>query len=129
MLNRPYLTGLAMIVGTMLIVLAAKARADEITAGRGVICDTAAQTEQFIRINGESNPEAALAAVNKDKLACAVMPVVYVRREKVSQLTVNGLLVEITRITVMAAADGHGGWRQVLPNDQFTVFAAAGTPV
>lgn len=90
--------------------------------GRGVICDSALQVEQYIALQGG---DAALAVINaKAKNACALLLVAFEKGTVVKKLGNQ----EITEILVIAYNDGHQ-WVPVEPLPQFTVFVKPGQEV
>ena len=125
---RELMIGSLMIASTALIVIAGNARADEgMQIGRGIVCDSASQAEQFFKIEADKDVDAAMAATNLGKTVCVIAPVAYVRHEKVSQASHGDVTVDITRITVYGF-NVKGSWMRIEPNDQFTVFPTPGQP-
>lgn len=104
-------------IALFLALFATNAKAHPIS-GRGVVCDTAAQVEEYITLKGG---DAALAAINaKEKNACALLLVAF---EKGSVIKTIGSK-EITEILVVAWNDGV--WHELIPMMQYTVFVLPG---
>lgn len=100
-----------------LVVFASNAKAHPI-AGRGVVCDTPAQVEEYITLKGG---DAALEVINaKEKNACALLLVAFEKGGIVK--TIGGK--EITEILVVAWNDGV--WHQLVPMMQYTIFVIKG---
>lgn len=103
------------------------AAAEEI--GRGVICDTAEQVEQFVTLrNHGMDPRNALQAVNEQAhstRACNYAMVVFTSDKPVSDITVNGRLVHILQITVLAFGNGSA-WKRLPDMVQYTAFIEKG---
>src|SRR5262245_28956211 len=91
--------------------------------GGGVVCDSAQQIERYFALKGEgAEPEQAVRLVNteaKDPRACAIIVVAFVPRAEVAKLTVNGGVIRVMEITVIAAAT-PAGWDRVPPVTQYT---------
>lgn len=97
--------------------------AQEVEQGNGLVCNTSVQIEQFIALHNAKIPNAeAVEAINaKAPMACAVLPVAFIRGEVVKIVASDGGYVAITAITVVATHNGVG-WVHVAPTRQYTVF-------
>jgi hypothetical protein len=103
------------------------AAAEEV--GRGVICDTAKQVEQFVTYrNHGMEPRTALQAVNDEAhstSACNYAMVVFTSDKPVIVMTMNGRLVHILQITVLAFGDGSA-WKRMPDTVQYTPIIKKG---
>jgi len=103
------------------------AAAEEI--GRGVICDTPEQVERFVTLrNHGTDPRDALKTVNEhaqSSTACNYAMVVFTSDKPVSDMTVNGRLVHILQITVLAFGNGSA-WKRMPDMVQYTAFIEKG---
>ena len=102
------------------------------TVGVGVICNTSEQAEQYVslRANGQDTTP-AVATVNaqvKQPRACGIAAIAYIRHETTVTKSVNGKLVDIVRINVIAGYNGQG-WQQVANTVQFAVIETKGIAI
>lgn len=99
--------------------------AQEALTGRGVICNSAAQVAEYVTLKGG---DAALNIINaRDKSACAILMVAYVRGKDVMDVRANEGAATVTEIVVIAFNDGT--WHRVTPFAQFTLFVKPGQEV
>lgn len=95
-------------------------RAQEIEIGTGLICDTQKQIERYVA--EFTTQEATLAAINADnENACGVLPVVYIRGEKISQVRNHQGTFDVVAIIVIGLVTPMGVI-QGSPLPQFTLF-------
>ena len=102
------------------------------TVGVGLICDTSEQAARFINLRAEgSEPERAMRTVNSEAqkpLACGVAAVAYFSDQTVQLKVMNGTLVRIVRINIVAGFNGNG-WQPVSGMVQYAVIEEAGETV
>ena len=95
------------------------------TVGIGVICNTSEQAEQFVSLRAKGQDVApAMTKVNeqaKQPRACGIAAIAFIRVQSMGSKTVNGKLVEIVRINVIAGYNGQG-WQQVANTVQYAVI-------
>lgn len=98
------------------------ARAEEVQASVGLICDTKEQVIAFNAAWNGSN-EQALTVVNgsTDPPPCGILHVAYLKGETVGQVQNGGKTYDIVQITVVAINLGMG-WIQGDPLIQFSLF-------
>ena len=100
--------------------------------GVGVICNTSAQAEQFVGLRARGQEiTPAVAAVNaraQQRRACGIAVIAYIRGETMGTKTVNGKLVEIVRINVIAGFNGQG-WQHVANTVQYAVIETKGVAI
>ncbi|HEU4660569.1 MAG TPA: hypothetical protein VFS63_07905 [Pseudolabrys sp.] len=128
--------------GAALLLLGAAAQADtddqqqqeakQPTVGVGVICDTQQQAEKFITLRAQGEqPENAMQSVNADAKkdqACGVAAIVFKRDAIVANEKLNGKLVQVVRINVMAGYNGSG-WERVQDMTQYAIFEGGGETI
>jgi hypothetical protein len=98
----------------------AGAKAQEVSQGTGVLCDTKQQIERFVSLEANS---VALQTINADeqKTVCAVVEVQYVRGISLGKLRNTKGTFEAAEILILAA--NSGGWHRIPPEIQYTIFA------
>ncbi|HVV62438.1 MAG TPA: hypothetical protein VHD14_11850 [Pseudolabrys sp.] len=100
--------------------------------GVGVICDTPQQAQQFVSLRAHGDkPDHALELINaeaKMPRACGVAAVIYMRDSLITTATLNGKLVQIVRINVVAGYNGHG-WQRVGDMVQYAVVEGGGETI
>ncbi len=100
--------------------------------GVGVICNTSEQAAQYVGLRAkgqETTP--AVAAVNaqaQQPRACGIAAIAYIRDETMGTKTMNGKLVEIVRINVIAGFNGQG-WQHVANTVQYAVIETKGIAI
>ena len=102
---------------------------NDVTIGVGIICNTPEQMQRLVglRINGEE-ADRALIAVNqeaKDPRACGIATVAFMSDKMVDMKNVQGKLVQIVRINVVAAFDGRQ-WARVPTMTQYALIEPEG---
>ena len=102
---------------------------DNVVIGIGIICNTSDQMRQLVsqRIGG-AEIDHAIRVVNngaKDPRACGVAAVAYLSDKMVDMKNVNGKLVQIVRINVLAAFDGKK-WARVPAMTQYALIEPEG---
>lgn len=106
----PHCAALAATIG-----LATEARAQSPEEGTGLVCDSAAQVEQVMTTYEKSrNWNAAMVAVNAEKVVCAVSHIAYVKGNKVGEIDTKDGHFNIVEILVVVAFMATG-LRPVLP--------------
>lgn len=100
-----------------------KADENNVAIGVGIICNTPEQMQRLVglRIDG-AEVDQAVGVVNgeaRDPRACGVAAVAFVSDSMVDMKNVQGKLVQIMRISVVAAYDG----RQWAPIPEMTQYA------
>jgi len=106
--------------------------AEAINVGRGVICDTSEQAQRFLALrNGGTETTQALLTVNKDApstTACGEAIVAFRVGDPIKSGVVEGLGVEVVKITVVAYSDGQS-WTQIPETAQYAIVAPKGMDV
>lgn len=102
---------------------------DNISIGVGIICNTSEQMQRLIglRMTGQEVPR-AVSTVNdevKDPRACGVAAVAFMSDKMVDLKNVNGKMVQIVRITVLAAFDGQQ-WSRIPVMTQYALIEPQG---
>jgi hypothetical protein len=94
--------------------------AQEVTIGRGVICDTQEQLRKYAALSAHSS---AIDQINEEvgTTACGVLVVAYVIGPSHGQVRTADGPFTVTEITVVAMNLGPG-WMRVPPLTQFTLF-------
>jgi hypothetical protein len=106
--------------------------AEAINVGRGVICNTPEQAQRFValRNNGSATVQ-ALQVINReaaDPTACGQAIVAFRLGEPLQSGGVEGLTVNVVRITVVAFSDGRS-WSTVPETVQYAIVAPQGIEV
>lgn len=105
--------------------------ADEngVAIGVGIICNTPQQMDRLVGMrNKGAAMDAAVIAVNheaKDPRACGVAAVAFMSDKMVEMKNVQGKLVQIVRINVVAAFDGRQ-WARVPLMTQYALIEPQG---
>ena len=108
----------------LLVCFPSKGEAQEV--GTGLICDTKAQVEQFVKLSNEGVAnEAAIGRINADGQGCAILSVAYLRGDKVGEIRTKSGGAEIFAIVVVGVNPGMG-WIRGAPLPQFTLFLIKG---
>ena len=106
--------------------------AEALNVGRGVICDTAEQAQRFLVLrNGGSQTVQALQVINREAAnpsACGEATVAFRLGEPLQGASVEGLTVNVVRITVVAFSDGRS-WSAVPDTVQYAIVAPNGIEV
>ena len=121
------------------LLIGGAAQADELdptfhepVIGIGVICDTNEQAEQYISFRaGGVGMTPAVAKVNEgahQPRACGVAAVAFVPDKTMTTKTVDGRLMRIVRINVVAGYNGRG-WQQVADTVQYAIVEPKGEPI
>ena len=104
------------------------ANADEakrLELGVGLICNSEAQVQRFLALQGdEQSFDTALQRVNDeehDPMACSRAAIAFMRGQEVSAVSVPGGQMKITQITIVAAQTPFG-WQQVPGLQQYTAI-------
>jgi hypothetical protein len=99
------------------------------TVGIGVICDTSEQASHFVslRAAGEDVTPAVknVNARAQQPRACGVAAIAFMPGETMDTKAINGRLVRIVRVTVVAGYDGFG-WQRVANAVQYAIVEAEG---
>lgn len=100
--------------------------------GVGIMCNTPEQMQRLVglRIDG-AEVNQAVHAVNgeaRDPRACGVAAVAFVSDSMVDMKSVQGKLVQIRRISVVAAYDGRQ-WARIPEMTQYALIEAEGDSV
>jgi hypothetical protein len=103
--------------------------APEVQAGKGLICDTQEQVEQFIALTRtEADLSAAIEAVNTavgSPQACGLAKIHFVGEEEVRQMGT----FKIVRVLIVGFNDGEKWFEVQPPHFQFTIFNPGGWDV
>ena len=104
----------------------------EMAAGIGVICNTVEQAEDYVRLRGDgAELTLAVDAVNesaRDPEACGLAAVAFLREKTMDTRRVNGTLMMIVRINVVAGYNGEH-WARVPALVQYAVMEAPGISI
>ncbi len=103
-----------------------------VAIGVGIICNTPEQMERLVglRNDGAEVPR-ALSTVNdevNDPRACGVAAVAFMSDKMVDMKNVQGKLVQIVRINVVAAFDGQQ-WARIPEMTQYALIEAEGDTI
>jgi hypothetical protein len=102
---------------------------DNVAIGVGIICNTPEQMERLIGLRNDGEEmNRAVVAVNdeaKDPRACGVAVVAFMSDKMVDMKNVQGKLVQIVRISVVAAFDGRR-WARVPTMTQYALIEPQG---
>lgn len=103
--------------------------ADGLTVGVGIICNTPQQMQRLVGLRNKGDEvKRAVYAVNreaKDPRACGVAAVAYFSDKMVDMKTVDGKLVQIVRISVVATFNGEQ-WSRVPAMTQYALMEQEG---
>jgi hypothetical protein len=106
--------------------------AEALNVGRGVICDTAEQAQRFVTLrNGGSATAQALQVINREAVnpnACGEAMVAFRLGEPIQDTKVDGMTVNVVKITVVAFSDGRN-WSAVPETVQYAIVAPQGIEV
>jgi hypothetical protein len=95
--------------------------------GIGVICNTSDQAEHYVSLRaGGADVTPAVSAVNqeaRDPRACGLAAVAFQRDKMVDAKSMQGKLVTIVRISVLAGYNGHE-WLRLPAMVQYAVMEA-----
>lgn len=100
--------------------------------GVGIICNTPQQAEQFVSLRRSgAEPGQAMRAVNataRDRRACGIAAIAYIRDATVDTMAMQDRLVQIVRINVVAGFNGSG-WQHVTGMVQYAVLEGEGESI
>ncbi|HET7679936.1 MAG TPA: hypothetical protein VFK79_07350 [Xanthobacteraceae bacterium] len=100
-----------------------------IAIGVGIICNTSEQMDRLIGLRNDGEEvNRAVTAVNdeaRDPRACGVAAVAFMSDKMVDMKNVQGKLVQIVRISVVAAFDGQQ-WARVPVMTQYALIEPEG---
>jgi hypothetical protein len=100
--------------------------------GVGIICNTSEQAAQFVKLRGRgARPEQAMHAVNanaREKRACGVAAIAYIRDHTMGTVKLQDELVQIVRINVVAGFNGSS-WERVSDMVQYAVLEGGGESI
>lgn len=93
--------------------------------GVGLICNSEAQVQRFLALQGTSQrADTAIKVINDeehDPGACSLAAIVFRRGQEVSVVPAPGGQMKITQITIVAAQTPHG-WQQIPSLQQYTAI-------
>lgn len=133
----------ALVGAAALLLMCGAARANEVdrnqglteghpVIGVGLVCDTSEQAVRFVTLRASgAEPRRAMETVNAEAhqpLACGIAAVAFVPEHTLETKTMEGKLVRIVRIHVVAGFNGHG-WQPVTGLVQYAVVEAAGESI
>ena len=100
--------------------------------GVGIICNKPQQAEQFVSLR-RSGAELgqAMRAVNataRDRRACGIAAIAYIRDATVDTMAMQDRLVQIVRINVVAGFNGSG-WQHMTGMVQYAVLEGGGESI
>jgi hypothetical protein len=123
---------LALLGATPEIARAGLTDEDNIAVGVGIICNTSEQMERLVGLrNDGAEIPSAVSTVNdevKDPRACGVAAVAFMSDKMVDMKSVQGKLVQIVRINVVAAFDGEH-WSRVPLMTQYALIEPEGDTI
>ena len=100
-----------------------------IAIGVGIICNTPEQMERLVGLRNDGKEmKGAVVAVNdeaKDPRACGVAAVAFMSDKMIDMKNVQGKLVQIVRISVVATFDGRQ-WARVPVMTQYALIEPEG---
>jgi len=103
-----------------------------VSVGRAIICDTSEQAQRFVALrNGGSEAVQALQVINKEAAnpsACGTAIVAFRSGEPIGSARVDGQLVNVVKITVLAFNNG-ARWSMVPETVQYAVLVPEGIEV
>jgi hypothetical protein len=102
---------------------------EQVVIGVGIICNTSEQMQKLVglRVDG-AEVTRAVSVVNdeaKDPRACGVAAVAFMSDKMVDMRSVRGKLVQIVRISVVAAFDGRQ-WARIPAMTQYALIEPDG---
>jgi hypothetical protein len=112
--------------------LGSAANPGPIKVGQALICDTSEQAHRFVALrNGGSEAMQALQAINREAAnprACGTAVVAFRSGEAIGSGRVDGQLVNVVKITVLAFNNGMR-WSMVPETVQYAVLVPEGIEV
>jgi hypothetical protein len=100
-----------------------------VAIGVGIICNTQEQMDRLIGLRNDGEEmERAVSAVNneaRDPRACGVAAVAFMSDKMIDMKNVQGKLVQVVRINVVAAFDGQQ-WARVPVMTQYALIEPEG---
>ncbi|HEU5018029.1 MAG TPA: hypothetical protein VFT69_08655 [Pseudolabrys sp.] len=100
--------------------------------GIGVICNTNTQAEDYVKLRARgSDITLAMNQVNaqaKDPKACGVAAIAFKRGKTVDTKVMNGKMVQIVEVNVLAGYDGQT-WARVPDMRQYAVIQSKGIAI
>jgi hypothetical protein len=100
--------------------------------GVGIICNTSAQAEEFVKLRSSgAGAEQAMHVINAsahDEQACGIAAIAYLRDATVDTMKLKDKLVQIVRISVVAGFNGTG-WQRVSGMVQYAVLEGGGQSI
>ncbi len=100
--------------------------------GVSVICNTGAQAENFVNLRARGTETmTAVNVVNEeanDPKACGLAAIAFRRDRTMTTKSLNGKLVDIVRISVLAGYDGHG-WARLPQMTQYAIIPGEGLAI
>jgi len=105
---------------------------DKLVVGIGIICNTGEQAEHYVSLRADgAQLLPAVNAVNDrahEPRACGMAAIAFRRDKTIDTQRLNGKLVSIVRISVMAGYDGQR-WARVPAMVQYAVLEAEGLEI
>ena len=99
------------------------------SVGIGVICNTSQQAEQYVSLRAHGQAiTPAMTTVNrraKQPRACGIAAIAYIRGRTLDSKPINGKLVQIVRVSVIAGYNGVT-WHQIANTTQYAVIETKG---
>lgn len=106
--------------------------ASDLHVGIGVICNTQQQAANYVKLRARgSEISMAMNSVNrqsKDPKACGLAAIAYKRDKTMESTGLNGKVVDIVRVDVLAGYDGHG-WARVPQMTQYAIIETKGIAI
>lgn len=103
-----------------------------IKVGQAIICDTSEQAQRFVTLrNGGSKAVQAFQLINREAAnpsACGTAIVAFRPGEEIGNGRVDGQLVQVVKVTVLAFNNGVG-WSIVPETTQYAVLVPEGIEV
>lgn len=104
----------------------------DLKVGMGVICNTSVQAESYVNLRARGTE--TMRAVNsineeaKDPKACGLAAIAYRRDRTMTTKSLNGNIVDIVRINVLAGYDGRD-WARIPDMTQYAIIEVEGVAI
>jgi hypothetical protein len=117
---------LALLLVCLCCPLAAKAQ--QITVGRGLVCDTAEQVSDFVA--SQDDAQTTLTRINTEAKTnvCGIVQVAFIRGDPVAKVRTKQGPAEVVAIIVVGFFNGQG-WLTMSPYPQYSLFMIPGQEV
>ncbi len=100
--------------------------------GIGIICNTSSEAQAYVNLRARGTEIMdAVNSVNEesdDPKACGLAAIAYQRDKTMATESLDGKLVDIVRVNVLAGYDGHA-WARVPHATQYAILPAEGVAI